>query len=112
MRQSDYRYTDHDKLYYAPTQCNNTRAAPNPLMQEANCINYECSSCPVQSFFFFFFFVLFSLNLTFSFSVSVFFMIISCIFNFTCTLLLLLLFYSEALLWFCYHSKFVERVSW
>ena len=39
-------------------------------------------------------------------SVSVLFMIISYLFNFTgfCS-------YSEALLWFCYQSKFVKRVS-
>ena len=100
VRQSDYHYTDRDKLYYVLTQCNNTRAVPNPLMQEANDINCKCSSCPVHFF-------LFSLI---QHSVSVLFLIISCLFNFTCTLLLLF-FYSEALLWFCYHSKFVERVS-
>ena len=39
-------------------------------------------------------------------SVSVLFVIISYLFNFTgfCS-------YSEALLWFCYQSKFVEKVS-
>ena len=54
-------------------------------------------------FFFVFFVFLFSLIQR---SVSVLFMIISYPFNFTgfC-------FHSEALLWFCYQSKFVKRVS-
>ena len=47
VRQSDYHYTDRDNLYYTPTQGNNTRAAPNPLMQEANGIKCKCSSRPV-----------------------------------------------------------------
>ena len=42
-------------------------------------------------------------------SVSFLFIIISCLFNFT---IFFYYYYSEALLWFCYQSKFVERVSW
>ena len=55
----------------------------------------------VQFIFIFYFFFLFNLIQR---SVSVLFMIISYLFNFTgfCS-------YSEALLWFCYQSKFVKE---
>ena len=68
VRQSDYHYTDRDKLYYAPTQCNNTRAVPNALMQETNGINCKCSSCPCYFFLFFVLSIQFKFNILFRFS--------------------------------------------
>ena len=59
VRERDYLYTDSDNLYYAPTQWNNARAGPNPLMQAANDINCKCSSCPVYFIFYLFFIYLF-----------------------------------------------------
>ena len=85
---------------YAPTQWNNTRAAPNPLMQVANGISCKCSSCPVQLFCFFvclflFFFIQFKFNVRFRFSLWSFPVFLT-LRVFCCCFF----FYSEALLWF------------